>query len=756
MIIRVVNMKNFLSHGDSSIPLEGIRLGAISGPNGHGKISIIDAILWSLFGEARVRSASDLVKLGQTEMSVELSFNLGDTTYRVQRSWTAKGGGKSNLAFESISPAGGVTLLNGSSIRETEEKIRQVLRMDHNTLVNSAFLLQGEADQFSKADPAKRKEVLSTILGLDLYSQCADQVREEGRDLKRSVEERQTVLRAKEARLGERQSVVDARAYAQNLVSACKEEITGLEETLTGLRAQAEGLSVDEARLGSLVSMRSGKQSDLQAVTLDLSSIKSRLLGLTTNQRNRVEYELRVQELGQAEKELQGLQEAARKVSDLTAQFHQAESEANVLNNERQRQHESAKRTYETLEMNLHNEQAQVDTEILRLEQLTKPLESLPCAGNEMQSECRLLAAANEANAHIPRLRDQLLNIKGRITELPDGDEYRAVVLASETLGAPNPHLGRAHDLKAQILGMDFDANREKSLKETVSRLAGYPDMLKKLDIEATQIEDLKTRQAKSEAQSTSIEDQIANLGHEINCLDEKVSALPNLRFRIGQNQTALETSRKELSDAERSLATAEEQLRQLDSLSQEIEAMKKELADSDKQLVLLTDLANMFGKNGIQAMLIERSLPLLEDEANLILNRISEGLSISLETQSANKTGGMRETLDIVIADDQGQRSYENYSGGERFRVDFALRIALSKLLAHRAGARIETLVIDEGFGSQDAEGLQKLIECLQAITDEFKCILVISHIEDMKDAFLSRITVTKGPDGSHVEVAA
>jgi len=113
-----------------------------------------------------------------------------------------------------------------------------------------------------------------------------------------------------------------------------------------------------------------------------------------------------------------------------------------------------------------------------------------------------------------------------------------------------------------------------------------------------------------------------------------------------------------------------------------------------------------------------------------------------------------VRETLEIKIADELGTRPYENYSGGEQFRVNFAIRIGLSKLLARRAGAQLQMLVIDEGFGTQDARGRERLIEAINVIQDDFARVLVVTHIEELKDAFPARIEVTKTPEGSVVEV--
>jgi exonuclease SbcC len=114
-----------------------------------------------------------------------------------------------------------------------------------------------------------------------------------------------------------------------------------------------------------------------------------------------------------------------------------------------------------------------------------------------------------------------------------------------------------------------------------------------------------------------------------------------------------------------------------------------------------------------------------------------------------------MAETLLIEIADELGTRNYEMFSGGEAFRINLALRIALSKLLAHRAGAPLPTLIIDEGFGSQDTSGREKLVEAINSIQDDFEKIIIITHIEEMKDMFPVRIDVMKTADGSTIQVS-
>ena len=104
-----------------------------------------------------------------------------------------------------------------------------------------------------------------------------------------------------------------------------------------------------------------------------------------------------------------------------------------------------------------------------------------------------------------------------------------------------------------------------------------------------------------------------------------------------------------------------------------------------------------------------------------------------------------MSETLDLVIGDELGTRAYELYSGGEAVKVNFALCIALSRLLARRAGSKLETLIIDEGFGSQDDSSRERLVKAIKLIQQEFSRVLIITHISDVKEMFPVQIQVTK-----------
>lgn len=197
----------------------------------------------------------------------------------------------------------------------------------------------------------------------------------------------------------------------------------------------------------------------------------------------------------------------------------------------------------------------------------------------------------------------------------------------------------------------------------------------------------------------------------------------------------------------------AQQKIRQ--QLQTEHDQHQKILATLEAQLQDYKIIVQALSKDGIQALLIEQAIPEIESEANKILSRLTDNSAqIMIESVRDLKTGGTKETLDIKISDAVGIRPYEMFSGGEAFRIDFALRIAIAKMLARRAGTCLQTLIIDEGFGSQDDDGLSHMMDAIYAIMDDFAKIIIVSHLPAMKDSFPVHFVVSKGTGGSTISV--
>ena len=322
------------------------------------------------------------------------------------------------------------------------------------------------------------------------------------------------------------------------------------------------------------------------------------------------------------------------------------------------------------------------------------------------------------------------------------------------------PEVARLREVEARIEALGYDTATHRRIRAELTGLLQYEQLNQELAgaRQAMTLREDALQQARSSL--ASWQQRLDEDRARIASLRAEVRDLPALRERVAAAERAVAQLRREHTTASSTLGEARQRLAYLDRLAEGRADRLRELDEVLREKGLFSDLTVAFGKNGLQAMLIETAIPEIQDEANRLLAQMTAGkMHVELKTQRERASGdGQIETLDVVINDNLGSRPYEMYSGGEAFRVNFALRIALSRLLAQRAGAKLETLVIDEGFGSQDQEGRERLIEAIKSVEDEFGMILVITHLDDLKERFPVRIDVQKHPEGSvlHTEWVA
>jgi DNA repair protein SbcC/Rad50 len=251
----------------------------------------------------------------------------------------------------------------------------------------------------------------------------------------------------------------------------------------------------------------------------------------------------------------------------------------------------------------------------------------------------------------------------------------------------------------------------------------------------------------------------------EIDRISIEFEKIPDNDDKIESIELQLAERRQQLDTNLASLGSLNQQLTQLNNIQTQLQSQEELLSTYKEQQKIYDELGKAFGKNGIQALVIENILPQLEAESNQILSKLSNNqFHVQFITQKATKASRTKkaniknakfiDTLDIVIGDANGTRSYETYSGGESFRINFSIRLALAKLLSQRAGTPLQMLIVDEGFGTQDREGCDRLIAAINAISADFACILAVTHMPQFREAFQTRIEVHKTKNGSQLQV--
>jgi exonuclease SbcC len=353
-------------------------------------------------------------------------------------------------------------------------------------------------------------------------------------------------------------------------------------------------------------------------------------------------------------------------------------------------------------------------------------------------------------------LSERLTRAQAAAGQMPAAEQ--AVTLAQAVLDqanyAPEAQAALAK-VNAELAEVGYDAAAHGRLRNRLEQLRVYAERKAQLDRAAMAVESenraletlalqeqsLKVRRAAEEQAGAEVRTQLAEA-------DVQLRREPEVTFALNQ-------ARESFYAAQRMAVAANQKVQACIALEGTVKRLHDEINDFSFQQSQLEELRAAFGKNGVPAMIIENVLPELEFTANQLLARMTNGrMNVRFETQRLTQKGDTAETLEIRIADEVGERSYEMYSGGEAFRVNFAIRIALSQLLARRANAKLQTLFIDEGFGTQDVQGLEALIEAIQSISNDFERIFVITHIEALKDAFPARIEVVKTPAGSKARI--
>ena len=302
---------------------------------------------------------------------------------------------------------------------------------------------------------------------------------------------------------------------------------------------------------------------------------------------------------------------------------------------------------------------------------------------------------------------------------------------------------------------MDKAKTEGKSLNEQIKSLKSNREHLQ-------QEEDVAKRQMEQkQALKEKIDYRIANYKemktqYEDNLAIEVVQ-IEDKSFDDEMLRSSIRGLMQQLTSNKSKIAVANEKIEQAKANEQTINQLKQELAQLKEQYGDYNSLATAFGKSGIPADIIEHDIPEIEAEANEVMRLLSnDAMSIKFITQKANaKTKRVSDTLDIQVSDASSTRTYETFSGGEKFRIDFSCHIGMAKFLAKRSGATIDFLIVDEGLGSQSEDARNYFVQSINNLRTIFKQIIVITHIPDLQEAFGTKVFVKKTlTEGSKITI--
>lgn len=437
--------------------------------------------------------------------------------------------------------------------------------------------------------------------------------------------------------------------------------------------------------------------------------------------------------------EEQALGEPEQKLAQVTEQLRTAEVEQKNL--------ESLEKDISQLQVSLEKE-AYADAQQVALKEIIAALDTITLDDEGIQKD---KYEAHQVERYEERLKVIIMDESRREKLYAESTQLELQLKALLENFEESPQaISLRNDiegLKEKMKATGFNSERLEQVKRTLRELTEAPNQMKDLLNAQQNISEWETQQTLLSKRLEAVLAEKADVLEKAAIIGVQLEKQNELETQLGAVRTEkdmIEERLRSLQIQQGELSVRLEQVKKDKAALKEARKLQKTARSEEG---LYSKLRKAFGRDGIPSLIIEQTLPEIEDRANELLLRLTEGkMNVRLETLRDKKTGGTKETLEIIITDEQGApRPYETFSGGEAFRVNFALRIALSQLLAERNGVKIRTLGIDEGFGTQDEQGIQNMIEAIQVIQDDFDKILVITHLDRLKEAFPVRIEVEK-----------
>ncbi len=765
------------------VDFEGVDLFALTGATGSGKTSVVDGIVFALYGavprydDRRLVGAA--IAQGANEARVRLDFTVGGTDYTAVRIVRRqKGGGASTK--EARLESGDGTVLAGNE-RELGARVEELLGLGYDHFTKCVVLPQGEFARFLHDKPSDRQTLLVELLDLTLYSRMATLARSRASASEGTI----AALAQRLATLAA--ATPDARKPHAQRVTALKKLRDQVDAVMPALASMAEAANAATAeaveatrRVGVLRGVCAPEgMTELDARVTDASAALD-LAGTTLDQA--------AEAVEAAELTLKGLPhrrsaEAAAEAFDLHARHRAQQVKGEKLLNQRRAAEQAAADAMVAAEAD--RELAAADLERVQTrhrahavaleleagepcpvcEQLVTrlPLVMAPPDLDVARSELRAaeLAVADTRNASreahkgvveveskLAAVAEQLLALEARVADFTDAAEVElvlhAVAQAEAELNAAihaerearaghvaaRAALDQAQRASASAQSR-FDAARDAvaafgAPARTGGGLASEWNALvewaaAELDRQEQRAGDATARAATVDAERTAL---LRDLAERSIALDVEIAGRP---------------PRDAVVDA---LATAEATLAQLDRDLAEADTCRAELQRVEEARQVAIALGQHLNAKNFEKWVLDEALGLLVAGATGILLELSAGqYSMALDDKSGNFM-----VVDHRNADEV--RSARSLSGGETFLASLALALALADqlaLLAAKGTARLESIFLDEGFGTLDADSLDVVAAAIEELGARGRMVGLISHVAELADRVPVRFEVTK-----------
>lgn len=791
-----LEMKGFSAFRETTVvDFDGVDLAALVGPTGAGKSSVLDAIAFALYGavaryDDRGAIAPVIHQLA-TEAHVRLDFSVGEERFvavRIVRR-KAKGSGAVTREVRLERVHEGRTDVLAAEGKSMSEAVSKVVGLTFDQFNKTVILPQGEFAAFLHQKGAERQTLLRTLLDLAVYQrmgQAAGDRRAEAHAQAAAAADRLAQLprpdqideaEARHAAFAQLAEVVagqlDVVGRAQAALAALETrgaELGALHGALSAV-VVPEGVAELDARRSEVTDALAAVRSRRDALDAELADLTERIGALPTSDtlRSAVDAHRETADLaGQAEelKASATAAEQARAIADAAAESAAARAAAA---RDRWEQLDRAaglgavraslevgqpcpvcERTVEQVpEHDLDEELAHARAEMTTAEAASKK------AGKEAQRAATDAALAVEK---VDANRRRLDEARRRTHEFPDPDAVTAMLVELDSLAARHSEANRersaltADERAAEraietVERIELDARKDLvSARDAVAGRTPPPPGAVSLFTDWTELAAWAASETEAVAgERAAIDAERSSMQAEV---DTAMRAVGEACSLAGIDAAGLELPRLH-SKIVVTVAKAEEKVEQLRLAAAEREPLEAKAASFERAEVTASALHRHLNATGFERWLLASILTDLVDRAAERLLALSGGRYELRLTDNADF-----EIVDRHNGDER--RSVRSLSGGETFLASLALALALADDIADLAAAgapRLDSVFLDEGFGTLDAETLETVAEAIDELGASGRMVCIVTHIRELAERMPVRFEVSSGPATSSVE---
>ena len=776
MKLHRLQLQNFRQHADSVIAFD-TGLTGIIGTNGSGKTTILEAIAWALYGNSATRGTRDSIRFARaaprSPVRVELDFELAGHRYRIVRRLT-----DAELYLD------GASQPIANSITGVNELLQRRLGMSRSEFFNTYFTGQKELNVMAAMGPSERAQFLSRVLGYEKLRSAQTLVRDrrrliaaEAAGLRAGMPDAEAVARlladsehrlamARQAAANADRSRREREATLSELAprwERAQKERDRLQELLGELRvAETEeaALARDADRVARELAAVAAARSELEAIATELKPLAEVAEEFQRYERLARE-EGRRQTLVETERllldELTKLRERRARIFNAPVM----EEEATIAVEAKRKELEEAlgrlearrtewvrdRQEAETKRDALRRQYAELKTQRDRIVDLgedgacpvcTRPLDQ-HYRGVLEHFDDQLETIAVDGRFYNTRL-DQLEEMPEEVKQL---DEARRALTAE--VGTLERRLAKVQAAVQELTQLTKDIGAKEQRHETVRRdLAAIPpgydgakhaslrrevERLVPLNERATRLSAQIDRESQLDQDRRRVSEALGTIRERLVSLRERHQSIAFSEGDFAALRNAYETAAAEARAADVAAASAQGDanaarlaLESAERSRRELERVQAQLDGLQVDRRLHDELDRAY--SDLRTDLNFQLRPELSELASAFLHDLTDARYSELE---------LDDNYNVLVLEDGIPKPV--ISGGEEDLANLVLRLAISQMIAERAGQQFSLLVLDEVFGSLDESRRNNVVELLRRLQDRFEQVILITHIESVRE---------------------